>query len=87
MIEKPQEGDFVSISSNHPDPDRVFELRDCGLPEDGTPHQGVVLKVMDVPGTPYGKMYEVFTCGTIVIYVQGFWKFKILSRANEEFNK
>jgi len=72
VIEKPQEGDFVSISSERVRLDIM---------------QGIILKVMDVPGAPYGKMYEVFTCGTIVVYVQGFWKFKILSRANEEVNK
>ena len=73
MIERPEEGDFVSISS----------ARTKG----GCIQQGVVLKVMDVPGAPYGKMYEVFTCGVVVVYVQGFWKFKILSRVNEKFNK
>ena len=73
VIERPQEGDFVSISSERT---RFGDII-----------QGIILKVMDVPGAPYGKMYEVFTCGTIIIYVQGFWKFKILSRANQEVNK
>ena len=73
MVEEIKEGDFVSISSERT---RFGDI----IP-------GIILKVMDVPGAPYGKMYEVFTCGTIIIYVQGFWKFKILSRANEEVNK
>lgn len=88
MIEKIKQGDFVSISPKHLFPRRREALlRLHSLPQSGTPHQGIVLKVMDVPGAPYGKMYEIFTCGNVLVYVLGFWKFKVLSRVNEEFNK
>jgi hypothetical protein len=73
VIERPRRGDFVLISSERVKFENVV--------------QGIVLKVMDAPGAPYGKMYEVFTGGVTVVFVQGFWKFKVLSRVNEKFNK
>jgi len=61
------EGDFVIIKHNEP-----------GQRIEGS---GVIIEVYDIPNTFGRKMFSVFVNGRQKVYDDGFYIFKVLSRA------
>jgi len=83
VVEEIKEGDYVSIYSE--DEDRISECEHFGLshPE----NHGVVVGVYDIPNTFGRVIYYIFVNGEVLNFEDAFWKFKVLSKANEKSNK